>query len=92
MGTASGNDARVSLRIDAASKKRLERAAAVSGTTLSDFIVTGALAAANEVLAAHEASTLSPRDWNAFFGALTDPAPSPSLQRALRRHDRLYGE
>jgi uncharacterized protein (DUF1778 family) len=92
MSGAATKSERVSLRIDAESKRALERAASYAGSSLSDFVITRALAAANEVIQARETVTLSGRDWEAFLDALVNPPePSADLQRALRRHDELYG-
>lgn len=83
---------RVSLRIDLDSKRALERAAGYTGSSLSDFVITRALAAAYEVIQAREKVTLSGRDWDAFMDALANPpAPNADLERALKRHDELYG-
>jgi uncharacterized protein (DUF1778 family) len=83
---------RVNLRIDAASKRTLERAAAYAGSTLSDFVLSNALAAASEVIRSRELLALSPKDWDVFFDALIDPPePSERLREALQRHDDLYG-
>jgi uncharacterized protein (DUF1778 family) len=92
MVTTATKSERVSLRIDAEAKRTLERAAGYAGSSLSDFVITRALAAANEVIQARETVTLSRRDWGAFLDALADPpAPDAKLKRALRRHDELYG-
>jgi uncharacterized protein (DUF1778 family) len=92
MGATAAKSERVSLRIDAESKRALERAASYAGSSLSDFVITRALAAANEVIQSREAVVLSGRDWDAFLDALANPpAPNASLKRALRRHDELYG-
>ena len=91
MGTTATKSERVSLRIDADGKRTLERAASYSGSSLSDFVITRALAAAHEVIQARERVALSGRDWDAFLEALTNPpAPDAKLERALRRHDELY--
>lgn len=83
---------RVSLRIDAEGKRTLERAAGYAGSSLTDFIVTRALAAANEVIQAREIVSLSGRDWDAFLDALVNPPePNANLKRALQRHDEIYG-
>ena len=92
MGTTSGKNLRVNLRIDADSKKTLERAASYAGSTLSDFVLTNALAAASRTIREQEATALSKPDWDAFFEALMNPPePSGRLKRALKKHDRLYG-
>ena len=88
----SGKSLRVNLRIDAASKRTLERAAAYAGSTLSDFVLSNGLAAASAVIRNRETIALSPRDWDVFFEALIDPPePNEHLRRAVRRHDDLYG-
>lgn len=92
MGKAATKSLRVSLRIDAERKEALERAAAYAGSSLSDFVITRALAAAHEVIQARETVTLSGRDWDAFLDALVNPPePNRNLERALQRHDKLYG-
>jgi uncharacterized protein (DUF1778 family) len=92
MGRAITKGQRVSLRIDAECKRTLERAAGYTGSSLSDFVITRALAAANEVIQARETVTLSARDWDAFLDALANPpSPNANLERALLRHDQLYG-
>jgi uncharacterized protein (DUF1778 family) len=92
MGTAAGKSERVNLRIDAESKKTLERAATYTGSSLSDFVITRALAAAQDVIQSRETVTLSNRDWDKFYEALEHPPqPNEPLKRALRRHDELYG-
>lgn len=92
MSRTAAKTERVSLRIDAAGKRALERAASYTGSSLSDFVITRALAAANEVIQARETVVLSARDWEAFLDALENPPEaSAELERALRRHDELYG-
>ena len=77
---------RVHLRLDARSKRKLERAAAYEETTLSRFVLGNAVAAAERVIEARERLVLPATDWNAFHGALLDPpAPNPALRRAARR-------
>ncbi|MGH6942735.1 MAG: DUF1778 domain-containing protein [Geminicoccaceae bacterium] len=92
MGVAAGKSERVNLRIDVESKQALERAAAYAGSSLSDFVITRALAAAHEVIRSQETVTLSRRDWDAFLDAIENPPePNENLKRAVRRHDELYG-
>jgi uncharacterized protein (DUF1778 family) len=92
MRAMAAKSERMSLRIDAEGKRTLERAASYTGSSMSDFVITRALAAANEVIRAREAVMLSGRDWDAFLDALVNPPePSADLERALRRHDELYG-
>ena len=73
--------------MDARSRKKLERAAALSGKTVTDFILSHALDAADRVLAEHEVITLSDEDSDVFFDALFNhPEPNENQKRALRRY------
>lgn len=78
---------RIQLRLDSRSKKKLERAAAFSGNTVTDFVLSHALDAADRVLAEDEAITLSDEDWDAFFDALVNPPePNENLKHAFQRY------
>ena len=84
---------RMHLRLDAKTKRKLERAAAYEETSVSEFVLTNALAAAERVIDAHEKVTLSARDWDLFYDALTNPPePSPALREAARRYRERVGE
>ena len=78
---------RMHLRLDAASKRKLERAAAYAHKSLSEFVLSKALAAAEEVLEKHEQYILAEADWEAFYQALENP-PQPNA--ALREGFRWY--
>ena len=83
---------RVHLRLDAKSKRKLERAAAYEETTVSRFVLANAVAAAERVIEAHEKVVLSARDWDAFHDALLHPPkPNAALRNAARRHRRSGG-
>ncbi len=83
---------RMHLRIDAKTKRKLERAAAYSDTTVSDFVLANALAAATRLIEAREKITLSERDWAVFHAALLDPpAPNKRLKTAARRYSERVG-
>ena len=84
---------RVHLRLDSRSKRKLERAAAYEQTTVSQFVLTNAVAAAERVIDARERVVLPATDWDAFHDALLDPpAPNAALRRAARRYrERLGG-
>lgn len=91
METTPGKSERINLRIDTDSKATLERAAAYTGSTLSDFVLSNALAAARHVISSHESIGLSRKDWDAFFEALVNPPePNERLKQALKRHDELH--
>ena len=92
MGAPASKNLRVNLRIDADSKKKLERAAAYAGSSLSDFVLTNALAAAGRMIEEREKIVLSEADWEVFLDALEKPAkPNKRLRDALKRYEELYG-
>ena len=83
---------RVHLRLDAKSKRKLERAAAYQETTISRFVAANALAAAERVIKDYERVVLSATDWDAFHDALIcPPEPNPKLKAAVRRHRHAGG-
>ena len=83
---------RMHLRIDANTKRRLERAAAYEQTSVTDFVMANAKAAAERVIDAHEKITLSARDWEVFFDALINPPePNEKLREAARRYRERVG-
>jgi uncharacterized protein (DUF1778 family) len=74
-------------------KALLERAAALEGRSVSDFVVSTGHAAATEAIRRHEVIALSPRDSAACVEALMQPpAPNEQLRATLRRHQALIGE
>jgi uncharacterized protein (DUF1778 family) len=84
---------RMHLRLDAKAKRKLERAAAYEGTSVSDFVLGEAVAAAERVIAAREKVTLAPADWDAFYNALVHPPkPNAKLKEAVRRYRERVGE
>ena len=92
---AQGSDVkrdRMHLRLDARTKRKLERAAAYEETTVSDFVLAKALAAAERVIDAHERITLSAKDWDVFYDALINPPePNETLREAARRYRERVG-
>jgi len=83
-------DDRITARIPHAKRIVIERAAAVYGATLNQFIVQTALDRAGEILEREEALRLSAKDSKTFLKALEAPAPpSRTLIEALKAHDRL---
>ncbi|OGW61017.1 MAG: hypothetical protein A2V83_06935 [Nitrospirae bacterium RBG_16_64_22] len=78
---------RMHLRLDAASKRKLERAAAYARKSVTDFVLSQAVEAAEHVLKTHEQRVLSAADWEAFCKALDRP---PKPNRALKEGFRWY--
>ena len=84
---------RVQMRVDPAAKRVLERAAALSNTTVSGFVTRNALEAAARAIRKHERIVLSDRDWELFFAALVDPPePNAALREAFATHERLVAK
>jgi len=83
---------RMHLRLDAKAKRTLERAAAYQETSVSDFVLATAVAAAEKVIDSHEKVTLSAPDWDAFYDALINPPePNEKLKEAARRYRERVG-
>lgn len=90
--TSESKDERLQLRLDAQAKNRLQRAASFRHKTVSQFVLTTALEAADEVIRENEIVTLSDPDWKLFFDALADPpAPNPALEQAFERYRKANG-
>jgi uncharacterized protein (DUF1778 family) len=85
-------DARLEVRVSAAQKSLLQHAAALSGRTLSEFVVTSAQDAARRVIAEHESIRLSREEQQAFVQALLrPPEPNARLKRAAKAYRSTGG-
>lgn len=83
---------RMHLRVDAKTKRKLERAAAYAESSVSDFVLENAVAAAERVIDSHEKVTLPAQDWDLFYAALIDPPePNAKLKKAARRYRERVG-
>jgi len=86
-------DARLEVRVSAAQKSLLQQAAALSGRTLSEFVVASAQDAARRVIAEHESIRLSRAEQLAFVQALLQPPkPNARLKRAAKAYLRRGGQ
>jgi len=87
--TASTNSERLNLRLNPAAKRRIEQAASFEGKTVSNFIVSSALATAERTIREHETMVLSRRDAEIFLDAIVNPPrPNAKLRKALEEHRR----
>ncbi|MGD9727268.1 MAG: DUF1778 domain-containing protein [Nitrospiraceae bacterium] len=78
--------ARLEARITEQQEALFQRAAELTGRSLTDFVVASAQETASQTLREHEALVLSARDREAFVAALLN-APSVSrLRKAVRRY------
>ena len=86
-------DARLEARVSAAQKNLLQQAAALSGRTLSEFVVASAQDAARRLIAEHESIRLSRDEQMAFVRALLNPPePNARLKRAAKAYLRRGGQ
>ena len=92
-GRAEANGTRLQLRLAPATRRKIERAAAQSHKTMTQFVVEHAAAAAERVLQHRQTEVvLGAADWNAFFAALLHPpAPTTALRAGFRRYRKLTG-
>jgi uncharacterized protein (DUF1778 family) len=81
IGSVGGRDVRPE------SKARIERAAALVRTPVSDFVRSAAEERAERVMAEHDAQTAVPAEFfDDLLAAFDQPArPAPALRRAARR-------
>ncbi|HWA09024.1 MAG TPA: DUF1778 domain-containing protein, partial [Opitutaceae bacterium] len=64
---------RLETRVTAEQKKLIERAAALQGRTVTDFVLTSVQDAARRAIEEHSQLALSLRDSEAFVDALLNP-------------------
>ena len=85
---------RLNLRMDPALKAMVESAAAVAGTSVSEFCSQSIRRAATETLREAEELRLRGEDARVFFDALIHPAkPNAALRRAALAHRaRVIGD
>ena len=78
-------DKRLDARITADEKKMFERAAALTGRSMTGFVVSSLIETARRVIREHETMQLSARDSEAVVAALLDPPePNAVLAQAAR--------
>ncbi|MDO8691381.1 MAG: DUF1778 domain-containing protein [Dehalococcoidia bacterium] len=93
MGATTVKSKRLEARVTAQQRELIQRAADVSGRSLTDFIVSSLQIAAEETLRAYQVIELTQRDTEAFVNSLLNPpAPNESLRAAARRYRELTGE
>ena len=81
---------RISLRLGRDAKRKLERAAAYSEKTLTDFVIDVALQRADAIVRQHEVITLTQAEWEHFQEMLLNPPePNKRLKQAFAEHARV---
>ncbi len=87
METATIKESRLNIRCDNHTRQLLDKAASYAHVSISEFVLSHALASAERVVQQHESITLKPKDFEAFLAALDAPVkPSAALKRAFKRH------
>lgn len=81
---------RIAVRLSPDAKRTLERAARISGRSLTDFVVDNAVSAAQKAIEDSERMRLEEQDRTVFLAALADPpAPNEALKAAVARYRSL---
>ncbi len=83
-----GRTDRLEARIPARLKVMLQRAAALQGQSLTDFVLSSTTEAARRIIRQNDLLDLSRRDQVALARALLEP---PAATRALARAARRFG-
>ncbi|MEO8494790.1 MAG: DUF1778 domain-containing protein [Planctomycetota bacterium] len=87
MSQTEPKTARIDARLPEAVHLLLQKAAALQGRTLTDFVVTSAREAAELAIARHEVIELSNQDQERFVDSLLNPAPiADAMKRAASKH------
>jgi uncharacterized protein (DUF1778 family) len=83
---------RLETRVTADQKSLIERAAALQGRTVTDFVLTSVQEAARRAIEEHQRLDLSVRDSQAFVEALLNPQPvNDRLRDTVRRYRQTTG-
>ena len=83
---------RLEARVTAEQKKLIERAAALQGRSVTDFVLTSVQDAARRAIEEHHQLSLSVRDSEAFVDALLNPIPvNDRLRDTVRRYRAKAG-
>lgn len=81
--------ARLNFRLPSEAKEKIERAAVVSGLTVTDFAIHALLSSADDVLERHHMTMLSDCDRDIFLQLLDNPPPpNESLRTAAKRYKK----
>ncbi len=89
---AKSRSVRLDMRLDTRTKILIERAAAITGQTLTDFALSNLVQSAMATIERHERLVMTDRDRDRFLKALDrPPKPLPALAKAARRHALVIG-
>ena len=87
MENTTTKESRLNIRCDIHARELLDRAATYAHVSVSEFVLSHALASAAQVVQANEQITLKPEDFRSFLAALDAPAgPNIALKKAMKLH------
>ena len=87
MESTAVKESRLNIRCDVHARELLDKAATYAHVSVSEFVLSHALASAEKVVQENESITLKPEDFHAFLAALDMPVkPNPALKKAMKRH------
>lgn len=91
--TVGAKSERLHLRLTAEEKQAIERAASLSGQSLTDYVISTVTRQSRRVLLDWETIRLTDRDRDRLMEALDRPEarPLPGLRRAASRHKKALG-
>jgi uncharacterized protein (DUF1778 family) len=90
MSNSPSRSEKLDLRVAPDAKRMLQEAARGRHTTVSQFVLDSAIAAATEVLAERTRISLNSKDWTAFMEALdAPPCKHPRMERLLTESTML---
>ena len=85
-------NARLEARVSSDQKEFFQRAATLTGRTLSELVIDSTQEAAAKIVQEHELIRLSRKEQIAFVSALLTPAePGARLQQAIQRYRKKAG-
>ena len=84
--TLTSESARINLRTSAEAKAMIERAAALTGTTVSSFMLKNTFEAARRILSETDTLLLTQQDFEAFTSSIeAPPKPKAALRKLMAR-------
>jgi len=79
--------ARLNFRLPNELKERIEKAAIISGLTVTDFAINVLVNSADDILEKHYTRTISNRDRDIFLEMLENPPkPNEALKNAIKEY------
>lgn len=91
--TDTVRNSRLELRVAKSEKEAIERAAALSGSSVTDFVRSTMLVASERAARAHETLALTSQGATAFVEAIMNPPePNENLRALVRDAEEIPGQ